>query len=242
MSRRLIAHMVTRNEADRYLDTVLASLALAVDEIHVYDDLSTDETPRLAASHGAWVTLRPPLVPSFATHEGEFRQAGWEAMEWAVRPCPGDWVLCIDADEVLVAPDGLLPAIEAAGACSSVGLPIPEVFGRTDQGEILVRTDGFWRGLEAPRLVAYREGGRFRPVELACGATPCWPNVDVQSMENKGVQLLHLGYLDPLDRIDKHNRYAGRTGHSAAHIDSILGRPTLVPWLGPPCEIWRGRR
>jgi glycosyltransferase involved in cell wall biosynthesis len=242
MSRRLIAHMVTRNEAGRYLDCVLAALQPHVDDIHVYDDLSTDDTPLLAASHGAWVTRRPPIVPSFLVHEGAFRQAAWQAMEHAVLPCPGDWVLCIDADEVLVAPDGLVPAIDAAGGCASVVLPIPEVYSLGDGGQVLIRTDGFWAGLEAPRLLAYQGGGLFRSAPLACGATPTYPYDHVQSRLNQGAQLLHLGYLDPLDRIDKHNRYAGRTGHSAAHVGSILGRPTLVAWSGPAVDVWRGRR
>jgi glycosyltransferase involved in cell wall biosynthesis len=235
--------MVARNEAGRYLDTVLAALSPFVHEIHIYDDLSTDDTPQLATGgYGARVTRRPPTVPAFLAHEGEFRQAAWRAFEEELRPCGDDWVLCLDADEVLVAPDGLLPAINAAGPCSSVVIPIPEVFGLADDGTVLIRTDGFWRRLEAPRLIRYREGGLFRHAEMGCGSTPTYPNVDVQSMENKGVQLLHLGYLDGQDRIDKHNRYAGRTGHSAAHVSSILTAPTLQAWQGPEVSIWRGRR
>lgn len=242
MSRRLLAHMVVRNEADRYLDCVLTALSPYVHEIHVYDDLSTDASPQIAGAFGARVTRRLPSVPAFLTHEGEFRQAAWRAFEEELRPCSDDWVLCLDADEVLVAPDGLLPAIEAAGPCSSVVVPIPEVFGQADSGEVLVRVDGFWAGLEQPRLIRYRDGGTFRNAAMGCGSTPSYSSVDVQSMENAGVQLLHLGYLDPLDRIDKHNRYAGRTGHSAAHISSILSSPALTPWQGGPVDIWKGRR
>jgi hypothetical protein len=151
-------------------------------------------------------------------------------------------VLCLDADEVLVAPEGLLPTIEAADACTSVVIPIPEVFGLADGGGVLVRVDGFWAGLAQPRLIRFRHGGSFRNLAMACGSVPQWPNVDVQSTANDGVQLLHLGYLDPMDRHDKHNRYAERPGHSAAHVSSILTSPTLAPWAGPPVDIWRGRR
>lgn len=242
MSRRLLAHMVVRNEASRYLDCVLSALRPHVQAIHVYDDLSTDATPVLAAAYGARVSRRLPSVPTFLAHEGEFRQAAWHTFEEELRPCSEDWVLCLDADEVLVAPDGLGAAIGAAGLCPSVSVPIPEVFGQAEGGGVLIRVDGFWAGLEQPRLLRYREGGAFRNAAMGCGSTPSYPGVDVRSMVSAGMQLLHVGYLDPLDRIDKHNRYAGRSGHSAAHISSILTKPTLEPWTGPPVDIWRGRR
>lgn len=248
MSRRLLAHMVTRNEAHRYLDCVLSTLSPYVHEIHVYDDLSTDSTPQLAADYGGRVTRRPPNVPTFLAHEGQFRQAAWHAFEEEMRPGPEDWVLCLDADELLVAPDGLLAAIDAAGACSSVVIPIPEVFGHSAPATVLtpetvlVRVDGFWAGLEQARLLRFRQGGVFTNAVMGCGSTPSYASVEVSSTANAGVQLLHLGYLDPLDRIDKHNRYAGRTGHSAAHVASILTPPTLTPWAGSPVKIWKGRR
>ena len=236
--------MVIRNEADRYLQCVFAALLPHVDVLHVYDDLSTDGGDRMAAEAGAVVTRRMPLVRTFADHEGAFRQAAWDAFVEAVRPCPGDWVLTIDADEVLIAPQGLGAAIDAAlsEGAAAVQIPIPEAFERDDDGGVLIRTDGYWKGLRAPRLFLFRDGGAFRRAVVGCGSTPTYVHADPPAAGSAGLHLLHLGYLDAGDRQEKHDRYSGRPGHSAAHVASILTRPTLVRWNGPRVDVWRGRR
>lgn len=243
--------MVVRNEAQRYLEVVLTALVPHVDEVHVYDDLSSDDTVAMALANGARVTRRPPLVPSWAMDEGGFRQGAWWAMEEEMRPCPGDWILAIDADEILIVPnDGLTPAIAGAadqGACAVV-VPIPEVFELVPAAHHfryalpMLRVDGFWKDLSAPRLVAYQEGGTFKRQRLACGPVPQYAVKGPQLTDAHGVELLHLGYADPQDRRDKYQRYAGEPGHSSAHIDSILKTPWLVPWEGGTLAIWRGRR
>lgn len=248
MSRRLLAQMVVRNEANRYLEAVLESVSWAVDGIHVYDDLSTDTSMVLAMDAGATVTRRPPLVPSFAENESKFRQGAWMAMEERLRPAPGDWILAIDADELLIAPDGLGPAIDAAedAGASAVVVPIPEAFHlrHLADGRILpmVRTDGFWPTLTGVRLVAFEGGGRFRDQPLACGSVPTYVSAGAQSAATHGVELLHLGYVSPEDRRQKHQRYAGRVGHNAAHVASILTTPFLKPWAGGDVQVWRGTR
>jgi hypothetical protein len=236
--------MVVRDEADRYLECVFAALVPHVDVLHVYDDLSHDGSDLMALEAGAVVTRRTPLVRTFAEHEGIFRQTAWDAFAEAVRPCPGDWVLAIDADEVLIAPQGLSAAIDAAESegAAAVSVPIPEAFERDDDGGMLVRTDGFWGGLSAPRLFRFRDGGAFRRVLMGCGSAPTYVHADPPATDNLGVQLLHLGYLDATDRKEKHDRYAGRPGHSAAHVSSILTRPTVTRWNGPRVDVWRGRR
>lgn len=247
MSRRMFAHMVTRNEAGRYLQAALRALRPHVDAVHVHDDGSEDDSAALAAAEGAAVTRRPPLSPSFAESEGRFRQHAWDAFADELGPCPGDWVLCLDADEVLVAPDGLWPAVDAplgheTPRHTAVQVPIPEVFG-FDYGWPLVRVDGFWGGLAAPRLFAYQPRGTFRAQKLACGSVPTYvPEGAVWAHGFLGVQLLHMGYADPGDRAAKHVRYSGQPGHATAHVNSILTTPTLKHWEGPTVEVWRGRR
>lgn len=250
MSRRVIAHMVVRNEAQRYLEVVLHALVPLVEAIHVYDDLSSDDTVALALDNGARVTRRPPLVPSWAVDEGGFRQGAWRAMEEEMRPCPGDWILAIDADEILVASVPLawaIDAAEAAGACAVV-IPIPEVFELIPAAHHfghalpMVRVDGFWKDLSAPRLVAYQEGGTFKRQRLACGSVPQYALSGQHLTGALDIELLHLGYATLEDRWDKYRRYAGAPGHNPAHIESILKTPWLVPWHGGTMAVWRGRR
>lgn len=251
MSRRVLAQMVVRNEAGRYLECVLEALGWAVDGIHVYDDLSSDDTMVVALNAGATVTRRPFLVPSFAEDESRFRQAAWMAMEDQLRPIPGrDWILAVDADELLVAPSGLGPAVDAAVAAyaGAVAVPIPEVFGLRPgaDGAVIpmVRTDGLWAGLAGPRLAVFEHDGLFREQALAGGSVPSYVRAGAQSTANHGVELLHLGYVDPADRREKHQRYAGHAGQpgqNAAHVASILTTPYLEPWPGE-VRVWRGLR
>jgi len=236
------AHMVTRNEEYRYLDCVLAAARRFVDVIHVHDDLSTDDTRGLAMIGGTVVTMRDVDEPAFASDEGAFRQAAWTAFERSCGPAVGDWVLALDADELLVGGIGLPSAIREAAAigAKAVNLPIPEVFRLDDDGTAFVRTDGAWRGQEAPRLFSYLRGGRFRQVTMACGSTPTYVDDGLVLAENYRVELAHLGYATVEDRQDKFRRYYGQPGHSMAHVASILTQPTLEPYHQVPA--WRGRR
>jgi glycosyltransferase involved in cell wall biosynthesis len=245
---RLLAHLVARNEARRYLQAVLS--ALPTSEIHLYDDGSIDDTVNLAIAAGAKVSHRPRNVPSFVQDEGAFRQAAWWAFVVRLQPQPGDWVLAVDCDEVLVAADGdvegsLRRAIERAEADSCIGveLPIPEAWEIRGNG-LWVRTDGFWGQLSAPRLFGYKEGGTFARRRMGCGSAPLYVTEGRLSREVFGISLVHLGYVDPEDRKEKHRRYRSmaNSGHNSAHIKSILQPADLKPLGLPAPTIWKGRR
>ena len=80
----LAASLIVRNEA-RNLPACLESLAAVVDEIHVYDTGSTDETLQLATAKGPW-------QEDFAAARNA-AQEGWSAT----------WVLAVDADHRVTA-------------------------------------------------------------------------------------------------------------------------------------------
>ncbi|HET8977305.1 MAG TPA: glycosyltransferase [Solirubrobacteraceae bacterium] len=84
--------MIVRDE-ERMLPRCLAAAAPAVDEIVIVDTGSTDATIEIARSFGARV-IEHPWTGSFA----EARNVSFEA-------ATGDWVMYLDADEVLVAED-----------------------------------------------------------------------------------------------------------------------------------------
>lgn len=230
--------LCVRNEADRYLKTCIEWNKTFLDTLFVYDDQSTDDTAEIARSLGAWVETRPDNRLSFLEHEGEFRQASWEAFEIAMNPDVGDWVLAFDADEFLIGPRGLdagwllrhTAASLAVNHSLGCRLVIREVFGIDEaSGAPLVRTDGFWGGITGLRLFQYRTGGRFTNRKLGCGSTPFY----VEPIEDSSLlELLHFGYARQEDRIAKHDRYFDQPGHNKTHIDSILGEPVLVPWQG----------
>lgn len=243
---RLLAHLVARDEADRYLSSVLA--ALPTEHIHLYDDQSTDDTAALAFAMGAEVRVRPDRVSTFMEHEGAFRQAAWNSMVDTLKPEPGDWVLALDCDEILVADGGDVPgviqeAILAAQEGGSVGvkLPIPELW-KVDEGGPWQRTDGYWAGLAQPRLFAYRPVAEFNQARLGCGSVPLYVVEGHLSRHTYGLAIAHLGYVDPSDRAHKYRRYAGRPGHSPKHVSSILtgARLERAAFTLPP--VTRGAR
>lgn len=243
---RIIAHLVARDEAGRYLSSVLA--ALPTEHVHLYDDRSTDATVAVAEAAGAKVKVRPQRVPTFMENEGAFRQAAWNSMVDTLQPEPGDWVLALDCDEIVVAKDGDVPgsmkeAILAAQEGGSVGvkLPIPEVWKLDDRGP-WQRVDGYWAGLRAPRLFAYRAAGVFHQARLGCGSVPLYVVEGHLSSHTYGLAIAHLGYVDPSDRALKYRRYAGRPGHSPKHISSILSGARLerAGFTLPP--VTRGAR
>jgi glycosyltransferase involved in cell wall biosynthesis len=232
--------MVTRNEASRYLDPCLRWLRECVDEIHVYDDQSDDETPDVILSHGCELTVRPDGVPSFLEHEGRFRQAAWNAFEQTIRPEINDWVLSIDADEFLVA-DGkvrlqlLLEATEAMfREEKSVFLIFKEVFSYLDNTP-LIRTDGYWDTIGHPRFFKYEPNASFSDRSMGSGSEPTYVQESL-SQQAQDLVVLHFGYAREEDRRSKYERYAALPGHSSAHVRSILQPGKLTPWTGPvPC-------
>lgn len=98
MAPRLVAAMLVRNEAGpgRYLRMVLDDLDRYCDSIVALDDASTDETPEILASYDR-VILHRNEESAFWQDESSLRLRLWN-LALAAEP---DWILVIDADEVL---------------------------------------------------------------------------------------------------------------------------------------------
>jgi hypothetical protein len=246
---RVIAHMVIRNEMDRYLTTSIPWLRSVVgDCLHVHDDQSDDGTYEYLQHQGVTVTRRVDGEPSFIAHEGRFRQAAWAAMENRFSPTEQDWILCIDADEFLLCakprPDTELrpvldmeirhAVIEELGA---IELHVAEFFG-LKEGVPQMRIDGLWGQIEGIRLVRWRPGGQILDREESSGSVPMdWT---APSRHARELTIGHFGYVRPIDVAAKYERYKDCRGHAREHIESIRSEPHLVPWTGqkaPPVVL-----
>lgn len=231
---RLFGIVVVRNEAHRYLTSMLAKALPLVDEMFVLDDRSTDDSAQIALAMGCTVWVREPDAPSFLEHEGMFRQSAWDSFEEACEPEVGDWVMALDADEVAVGADLVetlrykLPKAAAGLGLNGLRLHIAEVFD-VDGRSPLVRVDGLWGDISGVRLFAYQRGGQFLDRAMGCGSAPTYVDkVD----DATSVAILHFGYLHPDDRLEKYERYVGRPGHNEAHVASILQPAATRPWTG----------
>ncbi len=238
MSSRTIGSLVMRNEGDRYLTQCLMHNMAFCDLTVVFDDRSTDDSVEIAYGLGCEVSVRDEITPSFLEHEGRFRQAAWERLSMHAQD--GDWIFSFDADEFLaVKKDGdisqlLHDAVHRADDLdlSGIRLDIPEVFALTPKGVPLIRRDGFWRSIYGVRVFRWQPGGRFLDRPMACGSAPLYVESDGISRESFGLALLHYGYLDFEDRLEKYARYSNTEGHNANHISSIMTDPTLEIWDG----------
>ena len=129
-------------------ERVLASIAFA-DEIIVVDSESRDETRAVAAAHGARVVVHP------------YRNSLKLQKQVALEHATGDWVLWVDADEVL--PAALAAEIRAAiaappspGAANAWRILRQHVFagqvlrhaGEDAPLRLWRRGEGHWEGLE----------------------------------------------------------------------------------------------
>lgn len=229
---RLLASTVGRNEAGRWLGDMLMRCSGEFDGHFFYDDRSDDNTLEIARGWSCTTVERDEDQPAFLEHEGMFRQAAWEAFERTMKPEPGDWILSIDCDELLVRSQSIRAQCEAARGQSSLIVKIPECFGFDADGWPLVRTDGYWGTIAGTRLFSYRRGGRFADKAMASGSEPTYATGG-HRRRLEGAWLLHVGYAREEDRREKHARYSVLSGHADSHVESILQRPTLARWDGP---------
>lgn len=246
---RIIASLVLKNEADRYLRAMLQHNQVWWDDLFVYDDQSADDSVKMTMEYTDHVVIRGDDKPSFLDHEGEFRANALKALELHMSPDEDTWIFAIDADEFLVDyRDDLSTSVLLRATAvmadklghSSVDLRIPE-FWHMNGNIPFCRTDGFWDGMSLPRFFKYRKNWAFRGKSMGAGSGPIY-TYDNPYMERANLQLIHVGYVDPKDRQAKYDRYTSlpNHGHNNKHILSIIEDPELRPYDGPYFRFWKG--
>jgi (heptosyl)LPS beta-1,4-glucosyltransferase len=179
----LSATIITKNEADRIREC-LDSLAGWADEIVVIDSGSTDGTVDIAREYTdrVWVTDWPGF--------GAQKQR-------AVERATGEWVLSIDADEV-VSPELRHDVYVAlSGAPPHVGYKLP--WAVTLYGKRL----DFGRSARAPLRLFRREGARFTETHVHERVT--LPAGTIGTLEGR---LVHYSHRDYGHALEKSARYA----------------------------------
>ena len=224
----VLLSMLVRNEADRFLETVLRDAASYVDEVLIVDDGSTDDTVAVCER-----VLRD--VPHTIVQLGEsgfhdehrLRRKQWELAR-SLRP---DWVLCLDADEMFEARmRNELRSLVDQDAFDAIAFRLYDFWN-----ESCYRDDELWSAHHTFRRFLVRVlpdmDDAFRATAQHCGR---WPiAVDGLRTCNSDLRLKHLGWSRQADREAKYARYRqldpdGRHG-SLAQYESILAPdPHLV--------------
>lgn len=249
---RIVASVIVRNEADRYLAPFLRHLAGFCAETRVLDDGSTDGWAdrlygefAMPASLLARLKVRRVEESSFWQDEGAARQA---LLEWTLEADEPDYVLAIDADEFITDPAALVAACRTGEAV--VTLNMQEIWKLSPEC-LCVRQDGGWREHPVPILwrvpgATVRAHDAARPFPLrqwripdrkvACGREPQAIRDVVRAGRHvlrSRVDVLHMGWACEADRQARYERYVEHDGgryHAGAHLRSIMfpdGRVSL---------------
>jgi tetratricopeptide (TPR) repeat protein len=171
---RLSLCMIVRDEQEM-LPRCLASVAGAVDEMVIVDTGSTDATVEIAHSFGARVLFHE-WTGSFA----EARNVSFDA-------ATGDWLLCLDADEVLLEEDA--PLLR-----SLTGRTWREAFYLSETNYTGDIEDGTAVTHNALRVFRNRPEYRFEG-RLHEQIAHCLPGYLPERLEASGVRIEHYGYL-----------------------------------------------
>ena len=219
---RLIANMVGRNEADKYLVEVLDRLKEQVDHIVFTDDASDDDTIEVVSRYTD--LINPLEEPLFAVHEGKLRQKSWDFLNKKLNPDQNDWILAIDCDELLYETDNTIRDL-MKGPHDVVNIMFYHMWNENQ-----FRIDKAWNPNSSHRLFRFRPGGSFANLALACGSEPTFVRFTTDHypgryMAHSGLKMKHLSYIKDEDKLDKYKRYSSIDGgkfHAGAHIQSIM--------------------
>ncbi len=217
MTRRtpLVSACLIVKDEEAVLGTCLRALDGLVGEVVVYDTGSTDGTREVAAAAGARVV------------EGYWDDDFAAARNRALAHCTGEWVMAVDADEVVVAD---VMALRTALRAASVDLYLLPQDNAIDDGSV-------W-SISVPRLFR-RSSGRFagriheQVVDRRTGAIPRSERLD-------GVRLRHDGYLqaEAKGKRERNVRIAERALTDEAY-DGAYGRKQALAHLGRS-QSWAG--
>jgi len=230
---KLVASLIVRNEAHRYLTPCLEHLLGFCDEVRVVDDASDDGSADILAGFKK-VRVRHNPDPAFYQHEGHARQA---LLEWTLEGKPS-YVLAVDADEFISDGPALRAAIVASGNANRGvwRICMEEVWEATEDA-LLIRADGKWGGYRTNLVYAARlaKGQTIPAKQLASGRVPM--NVARSRSEPLPLSVYHFGWANVGERERRYQRYVEHDGgrfHDSRHLASIMWGPDRVRTLSCP--------
>jgi glycosyltransferase involved in cell wall biosynthesis len=228
---KIIAQMVGRNEASKYLPEVLERLKSQVDEIVFTDDCSDDNTAEVASKY-ANVYKTPK--PMFTTHEGRLRRYAWLNLE--NHATEGDWIIAIDCDEMLYDSSDITKT-DIRQILNSSEKDVVNVRFYHMWNDAQYRVDKLWAPNNSSRIFRFMSGAMFRDRALACGSEPTYVTDLINQRNyfvNSNLIMQHLGYIKDEDKQSKYERYSTLDGgefHALNHINSITDpNPVLINW------------
>jgi glycosyltransferase involved in cell wall biosynthesis len=185
-----ISAVINTLNAAATLDEALASVGPWVDEILVVDMHSTDDTRGIAERRGARVLLHQSM--GFAD----------PARAWSVKQATGDWILLLDADEVIPLPlSRRLCAIVASGEADVVDIPeLNYLFG----APIL---HGQWHPDDQRHLRFFRRGMLDCSPKVHTAHTTIPGSRVLKMRYQPGMAISHFAYATLAEFMERTDRY-----------------------------------
>lgn len=210
MSHGISAVVITRDE-ERNLPYALRSLVPWVSDLVVVDMHSRDRTREIAEEFGARVFLHEPT--GFVE----------PAREFAIEQCREDWILILDADELVPEPlSRSLQEIARAGSAEAVRVPRLNYL----LGDTLAHTG--WGPQQDAQLRFFRRG------HVLFGARIHeQPKVGAEARRidlPPSMALIHFNYVDVSHFLEKLDRYTSIEAGQASGTEASAGLPRIT-WL-----------
>ncbi len=228
--RRITLSMVFKNEANRYLRTVLEEHKHYIDTAVIIDDGSTDDSVAICCKilDGIPLTIVKNTESKFS-NEVQLRTQQWQE---TIKTNP-EWILNLDADEMFEPKFRYqvrqLIDQEAIDVCH---FRLFDFWNATHY-----REDVYWcaHTVYRPFLVRYRENHtyRFKDTAQHCGRFP--ENIFSLPSGLSDIRLKHFGWANVEDRKFKYERYmrldpGARFGWKEQYESILDGNPNLVEW------------
>lgn len=235
------AMIVGPGEADRYLERVFDAASQWADKLVAIADHVDERTDALlraeikagtSEAEGNAVTVGWHLLtPRFTEDESHVRNLLMRELDDECEP--GDLVVVLDADELLLVPPGssTREALEALSLDSAHQAWSGTFYHLWSPDGAFYRCDGGWAPGPQFRVYRHEPGARVEERRMACKAIPS----SAIPRAHSTLVFAHLGYARQKDRVRKHRRYMTLDGgrfHSRAHLESIIEPPQLAPFNG----------
>src|SRR5882672_3915501 len=190
MSAPRISVAINTFNEERNLPFALRSVRPWVNEILVVDMHSHDRTVEVAQEFGAEIHLH------------ERMQYADPARAFAVEQCRGDWVLILDADELVPAPlSRVLRELAAAGETDAARVPrLNYMLGDAVH-------HGGWGAEEDHQLRFFRRGSVLLSPQIHAFIRPVPGARVIDIPDGPGMALVHFNYLDASDFLQRLDRY-----------------------------------
>ncbi len=227
---RITLSMVVKNEEKRYIKQVIESVRDIIDEAVIIDDGCNDGTIRLCKELLKDIPIH--IVrnkTSLFASEYELRKKQWDE---TIKTNP-DWILNIDADEVLEHKmRNEVKDLVNNRAFDVLNFRLYDMWDETHY-----REENYWNAHQfyRPFLIRYQPTFRYiwKQTSQHCGRFPI--NLDALPGTNALCRVQHYGWSRPFERIEKYKRYQALDPDAIYGIkeqyNSILdANPNLIKW------------